>query len=131
MIGKKYFFLAVLGGVLISLVSFILDFRAKKYYEVHAPKVEVMEVEARELLELKNMFKDKKKIKREIEVLKRIKSPSKEYKKGGNYILEFEGLNRSSLKIMLRKILNSTLKLRVFRVVREKEGASLYLEIER
>ncbi len=128
---KKYFLFAILIGVFITIASYILDFRAKKYYRVHSPEIDKMEVEARELLELKSMFKDKKKSKRIIETLKRIKAPSKEYKKGDVYILEFEGLNRSSLHSMLRKILNSALKLKVFRVVRDKEGAAVYLEIER
>ncbi len=128
---KKYFFIALAVGVFIVAVAYILDFRAKKYYRVHAPYVDRMEIEARELLELKSMFKDKNRLKREIETLKRIKSPSKDIKRGGVRILEFEGLDSSSLRVLLRKILNSALKLKVFRVVREKESAAVYLEIER
>ncbi|NPA81754.1 MAG: hypothetical protein GXO31_03990 [Epsilonproteobacteria bacterium] len=125
---KNSVYLLLLAAVLFVAVSYVLDFRAKKYYRVHAPEVDRLEVEAKELNELKRMF-DRSKTKSFINSLKRLRNPSKDYKRGGVRVLEFSALDKNSLRLIIKKILNSGIKLKTFRVMREKERASLYLEI--
>ncbi len=114
--------------IFILVVSFVLDFRAKKYYFVHSPKIDKLEIEARELHRLKTMFR-KSRAKALVNYLKSLKTPQKEYKRGGVWILEFSGLDQNSLGLFTRKIENSPLNLKSFRILREKEKASLRLEI--
>ncbi len=125
---KNNFLIIFALALLVVIISFILDFRAKRYYSVHSVKVMELETEAKELNSLKRMFQ-KGKIKSVVGYLKSLKPPSKDFKRGGVWILEFSNLDQNALRLFMRKILNSSLKLKNFRVMREKDAASLHLEI--
>ena len=125
---KNNFLIILAFALLIVIISFILDFRAKKYYSIHSIKVMQLETQAKELNSLKRMFQ-RGKTKSIIRYLKSLRPPSKDYKRGGVWILEFSNLDQNALRLFTRKILNSSLKLKNFRIMREKGSASLHLEI--
>jgi len=128
---KKNFLIALAVAFFILTITFIMDMRAKKYYAVHSPEVERAKTEAKEMIQLKKMFKNKKAVQRAIDSLKSIKTPSKDYKKGSVYVLEFDGLNVSNLRVLIRKVMNSTIRLKTFRITRQQENAGVYMEVER
>ncbi|RUM68073.1 MAG: hypothetical protein DSZ05_01690 [Sulfurospirillum sp.] len=123
--------------LLFALISFLLilllyNIKQNARAEFVAQKEQLMtfEKEAKEIGQLKKRFADKRANRRLLETLKRIAKPSRELDKTKEKILEFEGLDAQKLNALLRKIENSSLKIKRLRVKRIDDlHADVHLEI--
>jgi hypothetical protein len=128
---KRLLFFVVLGLIVI-LFAYVQKNRAQEDYLSQKESLLVFEKEAKELGSLKNKHKDKKISKRVLSNLKKIKEPSKDYKKSNSRVLEFSDINSKVLNRLIKKIQNSTLEIQKFDVIREsEEKAMLRLEIRK
>jgi len=103
---------------------------AKAEFVTQKEQLVTFEKEAREIGQLKKRFADKRANRRLLETLKRIAKPSKEMDKSKEKILEFERLNAQKLNALLRKIENSSLKIKRLTVRRIDDlHANVRLEV--
>jgi len=118
--------------VSVLLLLFVYNMKQNAYKEFLAQKEQLstFEKEAKEIGALKKRFADKKANQRLLATLKRIAVPSKELEKSKRKILEFDQLNAQKLNALLRKIENSSLKIKRLAVDRTDDlHAKVRLEI--
>ena len=119
-------------GLVFILFAYVQKNRAQEAYLSQKENLLVFEKEAKELGSLKSKHRDKKVSKRVLDNLKRIKEPSKDYKKSDTRVLEFSQLDNKVLNRLIKKVQNSTLEIRKLDIIRESdENAMLRLEIKK
>ena len=127
---QKNILLFVLVSVLILSVIYSMKENAKAVFLSQKEQLATFEKEAIEIGQLKKRFADKRANKRLLETLKRIAKPSRELDKSKEKILEFDQLNTQKLNTLLRKIENSSLKIKRLTVNRIDDlHAKVRLEI--
>ena len=127
---QKNILLFALVSLLAILVVYNMKQNAKAEFVTQKEQLVTFEKEAREIGQLKKRFADKRANRRLLETLKRIAKPSKEMDKSKEKILEFERLNAQKLNALLRKIENSSLKIKRLTVRRIDDlHANVRLEV--
>jgi len=127
---QKNILLFALVSLLAILVVYNMKQNAKAEFVTQKEQLVTFENEAREIGQLKKRFADKRANRRLLETLKRIAKPSKEMDKSKEKILEFERLNAQKLNALLRKIENSSLKIKRLTVRRIDDlHANVRLEV--
>ena len=127
---QKNILLFALVSVLMLLVIYNMKQNAKATFLSQKEQLVTFEKEAKEIGQLKKRFADKRANRRLLETLKRIAKPSKELDKSKEKILEFDQLNAQKLNALLRKIENSSLKIKRLTVNRIDDlHAKVRLEI--
>ncbi len=127
---QKNILLFALVSVLMLLVIYNMKQNAKSTFLSQKEQLVTFEKEAKEIGQLKKRFADKRANRRLLETLKRIAKPSKELDKSKEKILEFDQLNAQKLNALLRKIENSSLKIKRLTVNRIDDlHAKVRLEI--
>lgn len=127
---QKNILLFAVVSVLMLLVIYNMKQNAKATFLSQKEQLVTFEKEAKEIGQLKKRFADKRANRRLLETLKRIAKPSKELDKSKEKILEFDQLNAQKLNALLRKIENSSLKIKRLTVNRIDDlHAKVRLEI--
>ena len=127
---QKNILLFAVVSVLMLLVIYNMKQNAKVTFLSQKEQLVTFEKEAKEIGQLKKRFADKRANRRLLETLKRIAKPSKELDKSKEKILEFDQLNAQKLNALLRKIENSSLKIKRLTVNRIDDlHAKVRLEI--
>ncbi len=127
---QKNILLFALVSLLMLLVIYNMKQNAKATFLSQKEQLVTFEKEAKEIGQLKKRFADKRANRRLLETLKRIAKPSKELDKSKEKILEFDQLNAQKLNALLRKIENSSLKIKRLTVNRIDDlHAKVRLEI--
>ena len=127
---QKNILLFTVVSVLMLLVIYNMKQNAKATFLSQKEQLVTFEKEAKEIGQLKKRFADKRANRRLLETLKRIAKPSKELDKSKEKILEFEQLKAQKLNALLRKIENSSLKIKRLTVNRIDDlHAKVRLEI--
>jgi len=113
--------------IAIVLILGLLNFGIKSDYQKKQSDFIAYEKSAKEIAKLKKM---KKRSSLELESLKSIKAPTKEFAKGDVVVLNFENLNLLDLNRLIKKIQGSYLEIRRFEVKNDSTNhATLILEI--
>jgi hypothetical protein len=124
--------LILIASILLFMVTY---FKLKEIRdEVNDRKSYLMnfERESKDLIKLKRKFDDKSVQNRVISTLNRISTPAKDMKKGDSRVLVYENLSPTSLNQFLRKLQNSTLKIKRVEIDRlSQTNATVKLEIKR
>ena len=127
---QKNILLFALVSLLMLLVIYNMKQNAKATFLSQKEQLVTFEKEEKEIGQLKKRFADKRANRRLLETLKRIAKPSKELDKSKEKILEFDQLNAQKLNALLRKIENSSLKIKRLTVNRIDDlHAKVRLEI--
>ena len=127
---QKNILLFAVVSLLMLLVIYNMKQNAKATFLSQKEQLVTFEKEAKEIGQLKKRFADKRANRRLLETLKRIAKPSKELDKSKEKILEFDQLNAQKLNALLRKIENSSLKIKRLTVNRIDDlHAKVRLEI--
>ena len=122
-------FLFMILIVLFLTLFYVMAKNAKKDYNESVVELAHFEEEAKGVSSLKKRF-SKEQNERVIRSLLQIAPASKDYKKSNSRVILFENLSASSLASLLRRIENSTLRVRDLSITRvSKDSASLKLEI--
>ncbi len=124
--------LILIALVLILVLSYTLLGSAKRKYNEQKSSLITFEQEAKSVSTLKRKFDDKGASSRVISSLNRVTKPTKDYKRGDSRVIVYENLAPSSLNIILRKIQNSTLKLKSLEIKRlSPANATISLELKK
>jgi competence protein ComGC len=127
---QKNIILFAIVSVLLLLLVHNLKQNAKEAFLMQKGQLVTFEKEAKEIGQLKRRFSDKQANMRTLNTLKRISKPSKEFDKGKKKVLEFDQLTVQKLNALLRKIENSSLKIKRLSVDRIDDlHAKVRLEI--
>jgi len=128
---KKNTFIFALGLIFALAFLYFLANRAKEEYLQSNKELLKYEEEAKSLALLKRKFK-KSEDERVIKSLTLISPSSKDYKKSDSRVLVFDDLKASALASMLRRIENSTLRVKSLEIKRNSpDSATLELEISK
>ncbi len=128
---SRFITLSVLAFILL-LFAYVQKQKQKSEYLSQKEALLVFEKEAKELGGLKSKQRDKKIKQRAIDTLKRIKAPTKDYKKSNAIVLEFDGVDKRVLNQLIKKIQNSTLEIVNLDIMRDSDQlAKVRLEIKK
>lgn len=111
----------------IILILGLLNFGIKADYQSKQSEFIAFEKSAKEIAKLKKM---KKRVSSQLQDLKSIKAPTKEFAKPDSLVLNFENLNLADLNRLLKKIQGSYLQVRKLEIKNDSTNhATLILEI--
>ena len=128
---NRFLLVSALAFILLLFV-YISKQKQKSDYLEQKEALLVFEKEAKELGGLKSKQRDKKVKQRAIDTLKRIKAPTKDYKKSNAIVLEFSQLDKRVLNQLIKKIQNSTLEIVKLDILRDSDQfAKVRLEIKK
>jgi len=128
---RQLSFLFMMMIVLFLTLFYVMAKNAKRDYNESVVELASFEEEAKGVASLKKRF-SKEQNERVIKALLQIAPASKDYKKSNSRVILFENLSVSSLASLLRRIENSTLRVKDLSITRvSKDSASLKLEIAR
>lgn len=111
------------------VVSYTQSKKQKNIFTQSLKSLDYIRDEAMGLDRLKKEWKDKELTNKIFSQIKNSKV-IKDEKSGKNYILEFENLNRDEVDKISNKVLNSTLKIKDFSIIRSNEfNATMRLKV--
>ena len=120
-------FMIVLASIL--MIFYAMAKNAKEEYHTSAKNLVQFEEGAKKIYKLKRKF-SKDQNERIIKSLLQIAPASKDYQRSGNRVVLFENLSVSTLASLIRRVENSTLKIKELAITRlSKDSATLKLEI--